>query len=279
MARRLTASSDLFQHDGRRPSASVNFLCVHDGFTLRDMVSYANKRNHANGEDNRDGRDGELCDPCGPEGPSTDLCVNDLRSRVQRAMLATLFVAQGTPMLGGGDELGRTQLGNNNAYCQDNALTWFDWTQVDAGLLDFVRRLSATRRRHAALYSDAWYGASIAPGVRVSRVWLRPDGHEMQTHDWHHAHERALGCKLRWVAPDDGDVSVEPSASAHRLLLLLNPHVRPVAFALPGGPWQLELDSSNEIPQGTVLQGAMHLPSRSLLLLHMAALSTRSDSP
>jgi isoamylase len=179
LAQRLTGSADLYQRDGsRRPYASINFVTVHDGFTLRDLVSYEHKHNEANGEDNRDGTDDNRSWNCGVEGETDDPAVNALRARQQRNLLATLFLSQGTPMLCGGDELGRTQGGNNNAYCQDNEISWFDWAHVDAGLLEFTRRLIELYRAHPVFRRRGWFQSP-----REVR-WFTADGRDMKQEDW-----------------------------------------------------------------------------------------------
>lgn len=242
LARRFTASSDLFHHGQRRPSASINFIAVHDGFTLADVVSFAGKHNQANGEGNRDGRDGEPCAPFGPEGPSDDPAVQALRGRVQRAMLATLLLAQGTPMLGGGDEIGRTQQGNNNAYCQDNALTWHDWDPANDGLAQYVADLVALRRSEPALHHDRWFQHAPAAAGERSLMWFTPNGQEMQVADWHDSHSHAFACK---ILP-----GVDAPADERRLMLAFNPDILPTRFTLPPGRWQVALDSSGELQRG-----------------------------
>ena len=261
LARRFTASSDLFHHGQRRPSASINFIAVHDGFSLADVVRYARKHNEANGEDNRDGRDGEPCAPFGPEGPSDDPVVQALRGRVQRAMLATLMLAQGTPMLGGGDEIGRTQQGNNNAYCQDNALSWHDWSAADGVLCQFVADLAALRRGEPALRHDRWFQHAPAAAGERSLMWFTPSGQEMQVADWHDTHSHAFACK---ILPGQG-----AAADAHRLMLAFNPDILPTRFTLPAGRWQVALDSSGELLRGLEpASGApLMVPAHALVVL------------
>ncbi len=263
LARRFTASSDLFHHGQRRPSASVNFVAVHDGFTLADVVSYARKHNHANGEDNRDGRDGEPCAPFGPEGPSHDPAVLALRGRVQRAMLATLLLAQGTPMLGGGDEIGRSQGGNNNAYCQDNALSWHDWAHADAGLCRFVADLVALRRQEPALRHDRWFQHAPAAAGERSLAWFTPNGREMQVADWHDAHSHAFACKILPAG------AAATARGAGRLILAFNPDILPTRFTLPAGAWQVVIDSAGELMRGfePVPGSPLLVPSHALVVL------------
>ncbi|HEX5683805.1 MAG TPA: glycogen debranching protein GlgX [Ideonella sp.] len=257
-ARRFTGSSDLFHHGQRSPSASVNFVAVHDGYTLNDVVSFRHKHNHANGEDNRDGRDGELSANFGAEGPSDNPAIRDTRERVRRAMLATLMLAQGTPMLNAGDELGNSQGGNNNAYCQDNATGWLDWAQADAGLIRFVGELTALRRDEPLLHHDRWFCPPPGGPGDAFLTWLTPVGTEMHVHDWHEPGCLAFACRIRAHDPR------VPS-----LLLLFNPDVAPQPFALPPGAWQLRLDSSGSLPptHASAASGHLTAPPRSLLVL------------
>ena len=267
-ARRFTASSDVFHHGQRSPLASVNFISVHDGFTLADFTSYARKHNQANGEGNRDGRDDEICDPLNgarfdpasptasspAEGPSADPNVAERRRRVRQALLATLLLAQGTPMLCAGDEIGNTQGGNNNAYCQDNAVGWLHWDQADTALRDFVARVLALRRAEPALHHDRWFHASsITPGERTL-VWFTPGGTEMHVHDWHDGGQHALACRI------DGDAP---------LMIAFNPEPVATAFTLPAGRWALCLDSSGLTPQGTAptRPAPLSVPAHSLVVL------------
>ncbi len=252
-ARRMTASSDLFHHGQRRPSASVNFLAVHDGFTLHDVVSYKHKHNQANGEDNRDGRDGELSENFGVEGETADAAINSQRRRVRRAMLASLLLAQGTPMLCAGDEIGKTQQGNNNAYCQDNALGWLDWSKVDDGLRDYVADLLALRRSEPALHNDQWSTSIPGEPGAVHRIWRTPTGQELQTHDWHDANSAAFSCE------------------SDPVLLLFNPEPNPTAFTL-GGQWQLLLDSSAELSPGLSATSCLLVPAHAALVLRRSTM-------
>lgn len=256
-ARRFTGSSDLFHHAQRRPTASVNFIAVHDGYTLSDVVSYAAKHNHANGEDNRDGRDGELCANFGVEGPSEDPVLRATRERVRRAMLASLLLAQGTPMLNAGDEIGNSQGGNNNAYCQDNPTGWLDWPQADAGLSAYVGELLRLRREHALLHHGRWFVEPPGgPGDACIR-WFTPGGAEMQVRDWHDGASLGFAGQLRC-----------PDGRAQDLALVFNPEPQTLIFTLTQGPWTLLLDSSGELPAGPLPPGQpLSVPARSLLLL------------
>lgn len=260
LARRFTASSDRFHHGARSPLASVNFLTAHDGFTLVDVVSYRRKHNEANGEDNRDGRDGELCGDFGVEGPTDDAALRELRDRVRRAMMATLLLAQGTPMLLAGDELGHSQRGNNNAYCQDSPIAWLDWARADPGFLDFVRGLLALRREEPALRHDRWWAAAPDADGRGHVAWWRPDGGPMGVDDWHESASPAFV----------GELHPPADAGARRLCVVFHPGAEPLDVTLPPGRWQLRLDSALELTPGTRPPPdapALRVPARSLVLL------------
>jgi isoamylase len=236
LASRLSGSSDVFPPAGREPAASVNFVTAHDGFTLSDLVSYERKHNEANREDNRDGSDNNRSANYGVEGPSDDPATKKLRERQKRNFLATLFFSIGTPMLLAGDEMGRTQQGNNNAYCHDSELTWLDW-DLDAdgrALLDFTRRAIGLRKAHGEFRR------------RAHIVWHSPEGREMSEGDWHLPFARCIG------------------AQSGELLLLLNAHHERIDFSLPHGDWQLLLDTSEAAPAA---QRAYPLEGRSLVLL------------
>ncbi len=277
MGYRLTGSSDLYQGDGRRPYASVNFVTCHDGFTLADLVSYERKHNEANGEGNRDGSDDNLSANYGIEGPTEDPQILELRRRQQRNFLATLFLSQGVPMLWGGDEMGRTQRGNNNAYCQDNELSWIDWglDDVDRDLLEFTRRLVQIRRQQPVLRRRKFFQGRRIRGSEVKDLtWFRPDGAEMTDAEWQDAKLSALGLRLAGDAIDEHDPRGNRIVG-DTLLILLNAGVEPVDFRLPGNGrsaavrWQPLLDTAEptvtERPcraGGEVLQ----LEPRSLLL-------------
>ena len=252
LASRLTGSSDLYESDGRRPVASINFITAHDGFTLRDLVSYQHKRNEANREDNRDGESHNRSFNCGVEGPTDDPEVNSLRIRQQRNLLATLLLSQGVPMLLAGDEFGRTQQGNNNAYCQDNELSWVDWDLQgeQLGLMAFVRRLIQLRMSHPILHRRRFFeGRPIHGGEVKDILWLAPDGNEMSDHAWHEWHARVLGVVLV------GDQLEETDDHGHQLkdhnfLLLLNAHHEAVSFIIPSLPgkarWYTLFDTSRD---------------------------------
>jgi isoamylase len=268
-ARRFTASSDLFHHGQRSPLSSVNFITAHDGFTLADVVSYGRKHNQANGENNRDGRDGEPAANFGAgphdDGPSDDPAIARKRSRVQRAMLATMLLAQGTPMLTAGDEIGNSQQGNNNAYCQDNPTGWLDWQHADRALLAFVQSVLGLRREEPALRHERWFQpAPCAPGDR-SLAWLTPACHAMQVQDWHDAGQHAFACR---IDASPGDALAGQQGCGH-LLIAFNPEAQPQPFTLPPGRWQVALDSAGELAAGdaAATPQALSVPAHALVVL------------
>ncbi len=235
-AERFTGSSDLYEGTGRRPNASVNFITAHDGFTLRDLVSYNDKHNEANGEDNKDGTDDNRSWNCGAEGETDDPGVLALRARQQRNMLTTLILSQGVPMLLGGDELGRTQGGNNNAYCQDNEISWFDWDNLDEDLLAFVRGVLAFRQQHPVFRRRRFFqGHPIRGSGGLSDIeWFRPDGEIMSDDDWNVGYARSLAIFL------NGQGIPTPDARGQRIVddsfyLLFNASEESIAFTLPAG--------------------------------------------
>ena len=261
-ARRFSASSDLFQHDQRRPCASINFLTVHDGFTLADVVSYSRKHNLANGEENRDGRDTELCANFGAEGPTDDVVIQAQRQRVRRAMMATLLLAQGTPMLCAGDEIGNSQQGNNNAYCQDNATGWIDWAAPDECFRGLVAELIALRRAEPMLRSNDWACATVLCEKGPQRVWRAPSGQEMQPGDWHDTKELAFACELTGTSGDRTS-----SVKLYRLLIVFNPERIPVLFQIGNNRWQLALDSSGELSYAVGSDNTLVVPAQTVLVL------------
>jgi glycogen operon protein len=271
-ASRFTGSSDLYQADGREPFASINFVTAHDGFTLRDLVSYNEKHNEANGEGNRDGTDDNRSWNHGVEGDTDDPEVNALRARQQRNFLATLLLSQGVPMLLGGDELGRTQQGNNNAWCQDNELSWFHWEGADGDLVDFVHRLIRFRREHPVFRRATFLAGTETRGSGLPDVWwFRPDGRRMTQRDWQQSEGRTLGVFLNGAEI--------PSRTAHgeeivddSFLLLLNAHFEPVTFTLPtrrfGARWQVEVATGDGASEGLVgARADVVVQDRSLTLL------------
>ena len=249
MGYRLTGSGDLYGQGGRRPYASINFVTAHDGFTLHDLVSYNEKHNDNNGEDGRDGTDNNLSWNCGVEGPIDAPAILALRERQKRNFLATLLLSQGVPMLLGGDEMGRTQQGNNNAYCQDNELNWVDWQQDAArrDLLAFTRSVIALRRQHPVLRRrQFFYGRKIRSSEVKDLSWFRPDGKEMTEETWHDTLARCIGLRLAGDAIAEVDAKGNPILD-DTLLILLNAHHETVPFTLPahrrGVKWELLLDT------------------------------------
>jgi len=254
-ARRLLASSDRFHHGTRSPLASVNHVSAHDGFTLRDVVSYRHKHNEANGEANNDGHNANYSVNCGIEGPTTDAAVNAERGRLVRAMLAVMLLAQGTPMLAAGDELGHSQNGNNNAYCQDSALAWIDWRDTDALLPGFVARLTALRRELPALRQDCWLSDQLRADGRRDVDWHDPAGHEMTPARWHAAD---CHCLTVMIAPQ----------GAEAVVLVFNAEPRARECVLPDGRWRCVLDSSEPAaPERSVHGGTIEAPPQSVLVL------------
>lgn len=256
-ASRLTGSSDLYQDDGRRPIASVNFVTCHDGFTLRDLVSYDEKHNEANGEGNRDGESHNRSWNCGVEGETDDAGVRALRMRQMRNFVATLLLSQGVPMLSHGDEFGRTQAGNNNAYCQDGELSWVHWPGADEeearSLLEFTRSMVWLRRDHPVFRRRRFFHGRPVEGTHddLSDIaWFTPGGREMTSRDWHAAHARALSVFL------NGRAISEPGPRGERILddsflLMFNAGADDLEFTVPvdhGRQWQVVVDTA--VPQG-----------------------------
>ncbi|HVT69218.1 MAG TPA: glycogen debranching enzyme, partial [Trebonia sp.] len=233
-AYRLTGSSDLYGRSGRRPYASVNFVTAHDGFTLTDLVSYDHKHNEANGEDNRDGTDDNRSWNSGVEGPTDDPEVLQIRERRRRAMMATLLFSQGVPMIRHGDELGLTQQGNNNAYCQDNELSWVDWENADDDFLEFCEEVVSFRRAHPVFRRRRFFeGEPIFRGGLADITWFRPDGAEMTDEDWGAGFAKSLGVFLNGVGLPDPDRRGRPLRD-DSFLLLFNGHHEDIPFVLPG---------------------------------------------
>ena len=277
LASRLTGSSDLYQSDARHPVASINFVTAHDGFTLRDLVSYNAKHNDANGEGGADGENHNRSWNCGAEGDTDDPTVVACRSAQQRNLLATLLLSQGVPMLVAGDEQGRTQGGNNNAYCQDNEVSWHDWAAADADLLAFTRRLIQLRRDHPTFRRRRFFqGRPIRGTVDVG--WFKPDGTEMDDHNWADDHARSLGLFLNGEGINDvdsrGQVLVDDS-----FLVLLNAHHEPITWTLPtqwgDRSWAVELATTPDPEPGLVPGAELVVPARSLVVL----IDTTPDDP
>ena len=276
-ARRLTGSSDLYEHSGRKPYASVNFITAHDGFTLHDVVSYNDKHNEANGEENRDGSDNNNSWNCGAEGATDDEEINALRARQKRNLLATLFFSQGVPMLLAGDEMGRSQQGNNNAYCQDNEISWVDWalSADDQDFLAFVQRVITLRREHPVFRRKHFFQGRAIRGSQIKDIaWIRPDGKEMSDDEWDHEFAHCLGVYLSGDAMEERDGRGRPIKDDN-FLLLFNSHHESAPFQLPeigkAGVWQSLLDTqfSDEPPAERKFKGGDIYPleARSLALL------------
>jgi glycogen operon protein len=279
LAYRLTGSSDLYEHGGRRPYASINFVTAHDGFTLHDLVSYNEKHNESNGEENRDGTDDNLSWNCGTEGPADDPGILVLRERQKRNCLATLLLSQGVPMLLAGDEIGRTQQGNNNAYCQDNEISWVDWKldRPRLELLHFTRTVIELFHRHPVFRRRNFFQGRRIRGSEVKDLtWFRPDGKEMNDEDWNNPNARCLGLRLA------GDAIEEVDERGNRmvddtLLILLNANHEALAFILPAHRpkmrWELVLDTRGAISGGRhrPMRGGtpFEMEGRSLVLLRL----------
>jgi glycogen operon protein len=277
LAYRVTGSSDLYARSGRKPYASINFVTAHDGFTLQDLVSYNQKHNDANGEENHDGNDDNRSWNCGAEGPTDDPEVNQLRARQKRNILATLLLSQGVPMLLAGDEIGHTQQGNNNAYCQDNEISWISWdpAQMDTELLSFVKRLIALRNDHPAFRRRNFFQGRKIKGAEVTDIaWLRPDGQQMTDEEWNQDFARCLCVSLSGEAVDEVDERGQ-RVRDENFLLLLNGHHEEIPFTLPApatnAGWIALVDTSCQTtrrPDAFYNGGAPYpLQPRSLALL------------
>ena len=263
----MLGSSDLYQDDGREPYNSINFVIAHDGFTLADLVSYNEKHNLANGEENRDGADDNNSWNCGVEGYTDDPAINELRLRQMKNLTATLLLSQGVPMICAGDEVARTQLGNNNCYCQDNELSWHDWeiSGHKQELLEFTRKLIELRKAHPNLRRHKFVRwRRLHHETARDAIWISPDGREMTEEDWHVGYARTIGLyldgtKLEWLS-EDGDIVTDES-----FLLLLNAHHEELDFTLPPGEFSLLLTTANE-PQ-PISGGKLKMTGRSLTLM------------
>jgi glycogen operon protein len=277
-ANRLSGSPDLYASNGRRPSASVNFVTAHDGFPLLDLVSYNEKHNEANGEDNRDGETHNRSWNYGVEGPTDDPAILALRARQQRNFMATLLLSQGVPMMLAGDELGRTQRGNNNAYCQDNELSWIDWEHADQDLLYFTVSLLAFRRAHAVFRRRRWFEGRPLRGREVSDIaWFTPAGHPMSEHDWSVGFAKSLMVYL------DGQAIQSRGAQGEAIvddtfILCFNAHHEPMRFTLPaagfGGRWHRVIDTADPDLRQAIgpisAGGALEVADRAVVVLQLA---------
>ena len=275
LASRLSGSSDLYAASGRDTYASVNFLTAHDGFTLTDLVSYEHKHNEANGEDNRDGTDDNHSRNWGEEGPSELEWVQTMRAQTRRNMMATLFLSQGVRMMVAGDEMGRTQRGNNNAYCQDNEISWVDWdlNQTNREFLEFTRTVMAIFRSNPVLRHQSFFTGRQVSGDGVKDImWLRRDGIEMTDEDWSHPDPHILGMLLDGRASDSVDERGRP-AFGETMLVLMNggPNTRYVTLPKmeSQGRWELIMNTARPGATGSPTQG-LRLGSHSLIALRFA---------
>ncbi|MFD3000900.1 glycogen debranching protein GlgX [Pontibacter toksunensis] len=275
-AERFTGSSDLYQDDYRRPTASINFITAHDGFTLNDLVSYNEKHNLENGEDNNDGESHNRSWNCGVEGPTDDLEIQALREKQKRNFLTTLFLSQGVPMLVAGDEISRTQNGNNNAYCQDNEISWLNWKEADKDLLEFTKKLIQLRKDHPVFCRRRWFQGQPIKGIGVEDIaWFLPEGEEMDDEHWNHDYAKSLAVFLN----GHGIHSVGPKGEQvtdDSFYVIFNAHFEPLDYKLPvkkyGAEWTKILDTHEDvIGEGTEVYQAtetIKVHARSVVLLH-----------
>jgi glycogen operon protein len=279
-AYRLTGSPDLYQHQGKAPRASINFVTVHDGFTLNDLVSYNEKHNEANGEENRDGDSHNNSWNCGVEGATDNIKVNALRERQKRNFLATLFLSQGVPLLSGGDEFSRTQKGNNNTYCQDNELSWFNWqwTPEQQEILRFTTQLTEFRREHPVFRRPKYFTGRRIRGDDVKDLmWFAPNGAEMKAADWQNGFAKCIGVLFSGTTSDVRDPQGEPVRD-DTFLLLFNAHYEPLTFIVPGREeirWETVINTTVEtgfVKTGEVVAAGdeVELIERSLSLLRLS---------
>jgi isoamylase len=273
-AARLTGSADLYETSGRRPVASINFVTAHDGFTLRDLVSYNEKHNENNLDDNNDGESHNRSWNCGTEGDTDDAAVNELRNRQQRNFIATVFLSQGVPMICHGDELGRTQQGNNNGYCQDNEITWIDWSAVDTGLVSFTEKVAKLRHDHPIFRRRRFFdGRPSRRGGGVPDIaWFTPEGSEMTEEDWGSGFGRSIAVYLNGKGMPDRDLRGQRVVD-DSFVLCFSAHHEPIDIHLPGadyGPsWQVVLDTTDPDAEPTVHEAGAQLTlgPRSMLVL------------
>jgi len=270
LASRISGSSDLYETGGRRTYASVNFVTAHDGFCLTDLVSYSTKHNEANGEENRDGADDNRSANWGVEGPTEDTTVNDVRRRMRRNFIATLVFSQGVRMLLGGDELGRTQQGNNNAYCQDNEISWVDWDldADDRALLEFTREALAIFRENPVFRRRGFFTGRPVHGARKDVTWLHPLGREMTSGDWNDSHQKVVGMLIDGEATDEVDERGRP-VSGRTVLLMFNGGESSRRFAMPDGGrdgvWEELVNTARPGPR-VIRRSAVNLVARSFIL-------------
>ncbi|PAW94153.1 glycogen debranching enzyme GlgX [Mucilaginibacter sp. MD40] len=270
---RFTGSPDLYQDNNRRPTASINFITAHDGFTLNDLVSYNEKHNEANGEDNNDGENHNRSWNCGAEGPTDDPEVNQIRDRQKRNLLTTLFLSQGVPMLVAGDEFGRTQQGNNNAYCQDNEISWVNWESADQNLLNFTKRLINIKKDHPVFRRRRWFQGQPVKGKGLEDIaWFLPEGMEMEDESWNHDFARSLGIFLNGM----GIHSVDNEGNAVKddnFYIMFNAHYESLEYKIPEKlsqkNWHVVLDTSDDSVQDKQINSSesIHVPARSVVIL------------
>ena len=272
-AQRLTGSPDLYQDDYRKPTASINFITAHDGFTLNDLVSYNEKHNDANGEDNNDGESNNRSWNCGAEGPTDDEGINALRSQQKRNLLATLFLSQGVPMLVAGDEFGKTQNGNNNAYCQDNEISWLNWETNDKGLLAFTQRIIKLRKDHPIFRRRKWFQGEPIKGKGLEDIaWFLPEGDEMSDENWNHDFAKSLGVFLNGKGIHHVGTKGEPITDDN-FYLIFNAHHEPLEYVLPskiiGKQWTKILDTSDDTQNDIQINDkeTLTIQGRSVVLL------------
>ncbi|MEO3405134.1 glycogen debranching protein GlgX [Mucilaginibacter sp. CAU 1740] len=272
-AQRLTGSPDLYQDDYRKPTASVNFITAHDGFTLNDLVSYNDKHNDANGEDNNDGESHNRSWNCGAEGPTEDEAINALRARQKRNLLATMFLSQGVPMLVAGDEFGRTQNGNNNAYCQDNEISWLNWETADKELLAFTQKLIALRKKHPIFRRRKWFQGLPIMGKGLEDIaWFLPEGNEMSEENWNHDFAKSLGVFLNGRGLHHMGPKGEPVID-DSFYIIFNAHDQPLEYVLPpkiyGDDWKKIMDTADDNFKEQVLNNdeKITVQGRSVVLL------------
>ncbi len=274
-AERFTGSSDLYHDELRRPTASVNFITAHDGFTLNDLVSYNDKHNHANGEDNNDGESNNRSCNYGEEGPTDNEEINRLRERQKRNLLTTLFLSQGVPMLVAGDELSRTQQGNNNAYCQDNEISWINWEKADKDLLSFTQKLIRVRKEHPVFCRRRWFrGTPLREGGIEDIAWFLPEGYVLTEEHWSNDFAKSLGIFMNGRALRSRDINGEELVDDN-FYIIFNAHHEPLDYKLPSadyaGSWEVLLDTAKDSVAATEQFNpgdTIHIDARSIVLLH-----------
>ncbi len=278
-ASRVTGSSDLYRAGGRTPLTSINFVTAHDGFTLSDLVSYNEKHNEANGEDNRDGDNTNRSWNCGVEGPTEDPVIRALREQQKRNFIATLMLSQGVPMILAGDELGRSQHGNNNAYCQDDPISWIDWANADTAMIEYTRRLIRLRREHPIFRRRGWFaGIAAKAGGQKDLEWFRPDGAEMNAGDWGVEYAKTLGAFI------NGSAMIERDRAGARIaddsfFLMFNSYREPMEFKLPpkkwGREWTVVLDTADLAAASRVqshqFEERVHVAGHAMVVLRRVA--------